>query len=130
MTVPFLSTAANPCLISPALVKPIARVTWPPADHQASGRTAAYFMARMLKASGPAAVLCNRFCFQSHEERVRGFREGLERYAPALKVSDVIEGGDSSVRSERLLSEVFRRNPGIAGFYNVGAANDACDFVL
>jgi LacI family transcriptional regulator len=101
------------------------RLAYAGTEHYAAGRTAAFFMARMVRTPGPVIVLCNHFGFQSHESRVRGFTDALEEYGGALSVTEVLEGGDDSRRSELLLSAAFRRLPDTVGIYNVGAANDA-----
>jgi LacI family transcriptional regulator len=101
------------------------RLAYAGTDHYAAGRTAAFFMSRMVCAPGPVIVLCNHFGFQSHERRVRGFTDALAEYGSALSVTEVLEGGDDSRRSERLLSSAFRRLRHTIGIYNVGAANDA-----
>lgn len=102
------------------------RLAYAGTDHYAAGRTAAYFMARIVHRPGPLLVLCNHLGFESHESRLRGFRDGLKHYAPTLEINSVIEGRDDSTKSELLLREAFRSFGRIAGLYNVGAANDAC----
>ena len=101
------------------------RLAYAGTDHYSAGRTAGFFMARMLSRPGPLIVLCNHFGFQSHAERVNGFREALAKYAPGREISAVIEGGDDSKKSERLLLKAFEARPDLVGLYNVGAANDA-----
>jgi LacI family transcriptional regulator len=107
-----------------------ARLTYAGTDHYSAGRTAAFFMARMMPEPGPVIVLCNHFGFQSHEERVRGFGDALVLHGPHLKVASIIEGGDDSSKSEKLLIKAFKANRAITGFYNVGAANDAAGVAL
>ena len=107
-----------------------ARLAYAGTDHYAAGRTAGFFMAGMMREPGAIVVLCNHFGFQSHEERVRGFRDALAVYAPLLTIAEIIEGGDDSLKSERLLLKTFRSRRAIAGFYNVGAANDAASVAL
>lgn len=106
------------------------RLAYAGTDHYAAGRTAAYFMAKIVRKAGPILVLCNHFGFQSHEQRVQGFRDGLKRYGEEYGIAEVIEGGDESVKSEILLRAAFKKYGNLTGLYNVGAANDACGAVL
>jgi LacI family transcriptional regulator len=102
-----------------------ARLAYAGTDHYSAGRTAGYFMGRMLNRSGPLFILCNHFGFQSHSQRVNGFRDALDKYAPEREIVKVLEGGDDSKKSERLLNKAFAEHLDVAGLYNVGAANDA-----
>jgi len=106
------------------------RLAYAGTDHYSAGRTAGLLMARMLHDVGPLIVLCNHFGFECHEERVRGFRDALRAYAPQLAIAKIIEGGDVSAKSERLLLKAFKEHRDAVGFYNVGAANDAVGAAL
>ena len=97
-------------------------------DHYAAGRTAAFFMARMVHRPGPVVVLTHSFAYRAHAQRVSGFRDGLADYNPGVEVAGVIEGRDQQMQTEQLLLEVLRR-PGepVAGIYNTGGANRAVE---
>jgi LacI family transcriptional regulator len=101
------------------------RLAYAGTDHYSAGRTAGFFMAQMLRRPGSLIVLCNHFGFQSHAQRVDGFRDALAKYASGRQVAEVLEGGDDSKKSERLLLKAFASHPGVVGLYNAGAANDA-----
>ena len=99
------------------------RLAYAGIDHHAAGRTAGFFMARKAHRGGPVLVLCHDLAIQSHAERVRGLVDSLG--AGGLTVAEIIEGGDESHRSARLLHAALQRRPDVVGIYNVGAANDA-----
>jgi len=101
------------------------RLAYAGTDHYSSGRTAGFFMAKMLQRPGRLLLLCNHFGFQSHHQRVDGFRDALAKYAPLREIAEIVEGGDDSWKSERLLNKAFEAHPDVVGIYNVGAANDA-----
>jgi LacI family transcriptional regulator len=107
-----------------------ARLAYAGTDHYSAGRTAGFFMARMLPRPGPLIVLCNHLGFQSHAQRFHGFRDALAKYAPGREIAAVLEGADDSRKSERLLQKAFAAHPDLAGLYNVGAANDAVANVI
>jgi len=101
------------------------RLAYAGSDPYVAGRTAGYFMAKMASRTGSVAVLCSCSSVHGHEQRRRGFGAALKTYGAGLEVTDVIEGGDDSVKSEILLRQTFADRRDLVGIYNVGAANDA-----
>lgn len=97
-------------------------------DHYSAGRTAAFFMARMARRSGPVLVLCHSYDYRAHAERVSGFTDGLRDHAPEMTILDVIEGHDRQAESEALVLDRIGGAPEeIVGIYNTGGANRAVD---
>jgi len=97
-------------------------------DHYGAGRSAAFFMARMMRAPGPVIVLTHSFAYRAHAQRVSGFRDGLADYDPAIPVAAVVEGRDQQMQSEQMVLDLLRRHEGtIAGLYNTGGANRAVE---
>lgn len=92
-------------------------------DHHAAGRTTGYFIARMCPNEGPVIVLCSHLGFQSHADRIAGFREYLAEHAPHLKIARIVEGLDDRNRSRARLEDTLRELPEIVAIYNVGGAN-------
>ena len=92
-------------------------------DHHAAGRTAGYFVSRMIPQDGRVIVLCSHLGFQSHAQRISGFREYLADQAPHLTIVRVVEGLDDRVRSRARLEAAFHEFPDIVAIYNVGGAN-------
>ena len=92
-------------------------------NHHAAGRTTGYFVARMIPKDGPVIVLCSHLGFQSHAERIAGFREYLSEHAPHLTIARIVEGLDDRVRARARLEAAFRELPDIVAVYNVGGAN-------
>ena len=92
-------------------------------DHHAAGRTTGYFVARMIPKNGLVIVLCSHLGFQSHAERIAGFREYLAEHTPHLTIARIVEGLDDRVRSRARLEAAFREMPEIVAVYNVGGAN-------
>ena len=97
-------------------------------DHYAAGRSAAFFMARMVRGAGPVIVLTHSFAYRAHAQRVSGFRDGLADYNPVIPLAGVIEGRDQQMQSEQMVLELIRKHGGdIAGIYNTGGANRAIE---
>ena len=99
-------------------------------DPVTAGRTAGYFMARMMRKSGPVIALCGDLVVHGHAGRVQGLCEALREYAPRCGEVQVLQGDDDSTKSEQLLLKAFRARPDLAGLYNAGAANPACGVAL
>jgi LacI family transcriptional regulator len=97
-------------------------------DHYGAGRTAAFFMARMVRRQGPVIVLCHSFAYRAHAQRVSGFRDGLSDYNPTIPIAGVLEGRDQQMQSEQLVLDLLRSSSeGVAGIYNPGGANRAVE---
>lgn len=104
------------------------RLAYVGTDHNSTGRTAAFFMGRMVHRPGPVLVLCHSFDYRAHAERVSGFHEGLADHGAGLSVYKVLEGHDQQETSEQLLLDQFGTSPEpIVGIYNTGGANRAVE---
>ncbi len=106
------------------------RIAYVGIDHARAGRTAGLFAARLSGATGAAVVLTNRLVFQAHQARVEGFREGLARYAPGMRIAEVLEGHDEQERLAALLRAALRGGRGISALYNTGGWNRAVGAAL
>ncbi len=100
-----------------------ARLAYAGTDHYAAGRSAGFFLSRMLPQGGRLVVLCNHLRFQSHADRVAGLQDYLSEAAPDLKISRIIEGHDDRELARTMLEKAFRDEPETVAVYNVGAAN-------
>jgi LacI family transcriptional regulator len=92
-------------------------------DHYQAGRTAGYFVDRMVGRAGPVLVLCNRVTFNAHAARIRGFGDYLDAGRRGLHITEIFEGEDDEMRSELVMREALRRHPGAVAIYNTGGAN-------
>ena len=106
------------------------RLAYVGVDHYGTGRTAAFFMARMAPRKGPVIVLCHSFGYRAHAQRVSGFRDGIAQYGPDLAIASILEGHDEQIRSEQLVTEALGAVPDAVGVYNTGGANRAVEAAL
>jgi LacI family transcriptional regulator len=97
-------------------------------DHYGAGRSAAFFMARMVRRPGPVIVLTHSYAYRAHAQRVSGFRDGLADYNPTIPIAGIVEGRDQQMQTEQMMLELLRQ-PGddVAGIYNTGGANRAVE---
>lgn len=93
-------------------------------DNYAAGRTAAYFITRMARQSGPVIGICHPI-YQVHRERMRGFSDYFRAYPTGVSFDWIGFSRDSEQFSQELLSEALERYPGLVGIYNAGGANSA-----
>jgi len=94
-------------------------------DHYQAGRTAGYFVDRMVDAAGPVLVLCNHVTFQAHAARIAGFRDCLAASPRRLRITEILEGRDDDLRSELVVREALRLHPATVAIYNTGGAHRA-----
>lgn len=101
-------------------------------DNYAAGRTAGFYMSRMLRhATGSIVAICHSWAYQIHKERIRGFSDYLgSDGSSALQFSEVVFGLDDDVKSAEMMTQALRRCPDIVGVYNAGGANLGVGSVL
>jgi LacI family transcriptional regulator len=101
-------------------------------DNYAAGRTAAYYMANMLKPrQGSLVALCHSGAYGAHKERIRGFSDYLAEHPHrGHEFALVMLGLDDRLRSAELFEDALRMLPDIIGIYNAGGANRGVASVL
>jgi LacI family transcriptional regulator len=100
-------------------------------DNYAAGRTAAYYMASMVKRRGSLVALCHSGAYLAHRERIAGFSDYLaENPNPQLHFALVMLGLDNHLRSAELFEDALKATPDIVGIYNAGGADTGVASVL
>ena len=99
------------------------RLAYAGTNHRAAGRSAAFFICSMASGPGPIVIVCNHLGFQSHADRVAGFRDYLATSGPGYEIARIVEGHDDRGRTETRLRAAFQDIPETVAVYNVGAAN-------
>lgn len=98
-------------------------------DNYAAGRTAAYFIHRMARQSGPVIGICHPI-YQVHRERMRGFSDYFCEHPADVSLEWIGFSGDDEQYSRELLAYALKTYPNLAGMYNAGGANAALIDVL
>lgn len=98
-------------------------------DNHAAGRTAAFFIARMARAAGPAVALCHPI-YQVHRDRIRGFSDYFLKHPGPIAFEWLGFTRDEEHFSAETLAMVLERHPDLVGLYNAGGANAALISVL
>jgi len=100
------------------------RLAYAGLDNGSAGRTAAYFMQKLLPAqAGAVLTTLSQHAFQGEEERYQGFRTELERLRPNLQIVDASGGGGLGSDTRREVADKLRRAPAIGGVYSMGGGN-------
>ncbi len=93
-------------------------------NNQMAGRTAGFFMKRLIRTQGEIVVLKGSQLYTAHEERETGFRSSLasDDCSPA-KVSTF--SGFDDIRGNYLeIKRIVHQTPDLVGIYNVGGGNE------
>jgi LacI family transcriptional regulator len=94
-------------------------------DNRASGRTAAYLIARFM---GPVprgkaakvAMIAGSLSYKAHEEREAGFLHLFDEQYPAVHVVGLREGQDDAEKNYRQARAMFEQHGDLGGIYNIG----------
>jgi LacI family transcriptional regulator len=107
-----------------------APITFVGIDNHAAGRTAAYFMARMLRQRpGSLLAICHSGDYRAHRERIQGFADGLKTHAgPPL--TSVLFGRDNADWAAEALETALCEWPATIGLYSAGGGNDGVAAML
>jgi LacI family transcriptional regulator len=98
-------------------------------NNYAAGRTAAHFVKRMARKSGPVIGHCHPI-YQVHRERMRGFSDYFRDHPGDVSFDWIGFSRDEEQYSKASLSHALERHPDPVRLYNAGAANSALIDVL
>ncbi|ASY73102.1 LacI family transcriptional regulator [Sinorhizobium fredii USDA 205] len=113
------------------MTRPAPELPYVGIDNYAAGRTAAYYMSRMLFGqSGSFVALCHSGAYENHKERIRGFSSYLADHAGEHLFRQVMFDYDDDLNSMELLRGALRDDPEIIGLYTAGGDNRSVAAVL
>jgi len=93
-------------------------------DNVTAGRTAASLLGRFVGArAGSVGIVLGSRALRDHAERLFGFEQVMATEFGHLRLLPVIEGQDSSSRTEPLVTKLLQREAGLVGLYSIGAGN-------
>ncbi len=99
------------------------RIAYVGIDHTKAGRTAAFFVAKVARHPGVAAVVTSSLGYRAHKQRFAGFATALALHAPDIRILDPMEGYDDRPRVYSLVTQMLRNDRDIVAIYNTGGAN-------
>jgi LacI family transcriptional regulator len=93
-------------------------------DNVTAGRTAASLLGRFIgPRAGSVGIVMGSRALRDHAERLFGFEQVMAAEYAHLRLLPVIEGHDSTSRTDPLVSELLKRETDLAGLYSIGAGN-------
>lgn len=93
-------------------------------DNTAAGRTAGSLIGRFLpNHAGKVALVAGSLALRDHAERRFGFEQVIAQDFPEVHVIALREGRDDPARVHKLVEDLLRQHPDLAGIYNAGAGN-------
>lgn len=93
-------------------------------DNNAAGRTAGALLGRFVgRAEATVAVVLGSPAMRDHVERQLGFCQVMARDFPRFRLLPPLVGGDDADLTGDLLRDLLRREPHLAGLYNIGGGN-------
>lgn len=113
------------------MARPASELPYVGIDNYAAGRTAAYYMSRMLAGRpGSFVALCHSGAYENHKERIRGFSSYLADHAGEHLLRQVMFDYDDDVNSMELLRGALGDDPEVIGLYTAGGDNRSVAAVL
>ncbi len=113
------------------MTRPAPELPYVGIDNYAAGRTAAFYMSRMLVGRrGAFVALCHSGAYENHKERIRGFSAYLAERDGDHLFSQVMFDYDDDINSMELLREALHADPDIIGLYTAGGDNRSVAAVL
>ena len=89
-------------------------------DHRKAGRTAAWAMARLVRAGGDVAVMMGNHRYLGHELCEMSFRAYLREHASSLRLHEPIASFEDRRFAYEATLDLLRRNSGLSGIYVPG----------
>ncbi len=113
------------------MTRPAQELPYVGIDNYAAGRTAAYYMSRMLVGrQGSFVALCHSGAYENHKERIRGFSSYLAEHDGGHLLKQVMFDYDDDINSMELLRGALRDDSEIIGLYTAGGDNRSVASVL
>ncbi|GAP41464.1 LacI family DNA-binding transcriptional regulator [Flexilinea flocculi] len=107
------------------------RIAYVGSNHTQSGETAGGLMRLMKNGHGNIGVVLGSKDIRGHYERIQGFADILEKYAPDMRIIEVQENHDDDIESFYVTKEMLAHHPEIDGLYIASAGvYGACRAVM
>ena len=107
------------------------RLAYVGSDYFQSGRVAAGIFGLMLKENTELAIVTGSPNVLCHSERIRGFREVLDKEYPNIQIAEIAENHDDEFESYAMTKKILERYPGIGAlFYTAAGVNGGCKAVI
>lgn len=89
-------------------------------DGRKAGRTAGWFMSRLVNAPGEVAILIGSYRYLGQEDREVGFRSYMRENRSELRLRESLVYLDDSAVAYEAVSEMLKSAPDLKGIYHCG----------
>ncbi|QKZ03968.1 LacI family DNA-binding transcriptional regulator [Pseudomonas eucalypticola] len=93
-------------------------------DNEAAGRTAGYLLGGFLAGTGRVLLVTHHMLFQSHRQRIQGFRAVCQARFPGIEIVGPVECSDTDDHAHAVVTECLQGVGPVDGIYHTGAGND------
>jgi LacI family transcriptional regulator len=95
------------------------RICYVGTDYIKAGRTAAGMLSLISKEKQKILIVSGSFQIRGHNERIRGFKSGLEDHRIAYDIVDTVEAFDDNEDSYKLTRDILLKHPEITSIFVV-----------
>ena len=107
------------------------RLAYVGSDYFQSGRIAAGLFGLMMKENTELAIVTGSSDVLCHSERIRGFREVLDKDYPNIQIAEIAENHDDEFESYALTKKILERYPKISAlFFTAAGVSGGCKAVI
>ncbi len=95
------------------------RICYVGTDYIKAGRTAAGMLSLISKERQKILIVSGSFQIRGHNERIKGFKSGLEEHRIPYDIVDTVEAFDDNEDSYKLTRDILMKHPEITGIFVV-----------
>ncbi|WP_420563935.1 LacI family DNA-binding transcriptional regulator [Thalassobaculum sp.] len=107
-----------------------ARAAYVGTDNYRAGQTAALLTKLMRPQGDDAVVLTHRLAYEAHEQRLKGFEEGLQQHLPKMQVGSIVRGINDEELERDLTRVLADRREAPAAIYCSTSLNEGLSRAL
>ena len=107
------------------------RLAYVGSDYFQGGRMAAGIFGLMMKENTELAIITGSSNVLCHSERIRGFREVLDKDYPNIQIAEIAENHDDEFESYALTKQILEKYPKISAlFFTAAGVSGGCKAVI
>ena len=122
-----LSKAGTPVVTTNSDIPGCGRIAYVGSDYYKSGETAGGLMKLATGGSANVGIIIGSELVLCHSERVAGFTDNVKKFAPGIRIIDMVKNNDDDLESYAVTKELLKNHPEIDSLYLAAAGvNGAC----
>lgn len=122
-----LTEAGIPFVTTNSDIPGCGRIAYVGSDYYKSGETAGGLMKLATNGKANVGIIIGSEWVLCHSERVAGFTDNIKKYAPDIKIVDLVKNNDDDLESYAVTKALLEKHPEIDSLYLAAAGvNGAC----